>query len=64
MGQAEELMNLKAASRFLGCSPITARRLAKRGLLPSLTLPGTRLLRFRPAALREVIELSERKGAA
>jgi predicted site-specific integrase-resolvase len=65
MAAAEELMNLRAASRFLGCSPVTARRMAKRGDLPVVELPGTRLLRFRPSTLQQVIESNEkRKGTA
>jgi len=39
MGPAEELMNLRAASRFLGCSPVTARRMVQRGDIPVVKLP-------------------------
>jgi hypothetical protein len=61
---AEELMNLRDASRFMGCSVVTTRRMAKRGDLPVVKLPGTRMLRFRPESLRRVIEVSERGNAA
>jgi excisionase family DNA binding protein len=61
----EELMNLKEAAQFMGCSAVTTRRMAKRGDLPSVKLPGTRLLRFRPSSLQRVIEISEKgKGTA
>jgi excisionase family DNA binding protein len=59
MAPAEELMNLKAASRFLACSPMTARRMAERGDLPVVKLPGTRLLRFRRSSLERVVEFAE-----
>jgi excisionase family DNA binding protein len=59
MAPAEELMNLKAASRFLGCSPVTARRMVKRGDICAVRLPGTRLLRFRRSSLERVVEFSE-----
>jgi excisionase family DNA binding protein len=65
MAPEEELINLKAASKVLGCSPMTTRRLEKRGDLSAVRLPGTRLLRFRPSALQRVIEISEKgKGSA
>jgi predicted site-specific integrase-resolvase len=61
----EGLLNIRDASRFMKCSIATARRMAKRGDIPAVTLPGTRLLRFRPAALQRVIETSEKeKGSA
>lgn len=62
---AEELMNLKDASRLMGYSTVTTRRLVKRGVIPTVRLPGSRLLRFRPSTLRRVIEFSETgKGSA
>lgn len=65
MAPAEELLNLKAASKFMGCSTVTVRRMAKRGDLPIVKLPGTRLVRFRPSTLQRVIEISEKgKGSA
>lgn len=61
----EELMNLKAASKFMGCSTVTTRRMVERGDIPTVKLPGTRLLRFRPESLRRLIESSEeQKGTA
>jgi excisionase family DNA binding protein len=61
----EELMDLQAAAKFMGCSTMTTRRMAKRGDLPVVKLPGTRLLRFRPSTLQRVIETSEKgKGGA
>lgn len=61
----EELLNLKAAARFMGCSTVTTRRMAERGDLPVVKLPGTRLLRFRPSTLQRMIESSEQgKGSA
>jgi excisionase family DNA binding protein len=63
--EADNLIDLRSAARVLGCSPMTARRMVKGGFLPSVKLPGTRLLRFRPAAIQRVIESSEHgKGAA
>jgi excisionase family DNA binding protein len=63
MAPPEELMNLKAASKFLGCSPQTTRRLEQRGDISAVRLPGTRLLRFRPSTLQRMIESNE-KGKA
>jgi excisionase family DNA binding protein len=61
---AEELINLRDASKFMGCSPMTTRRMAKRGDIPVVKLPGTRLLRFRLSTLQRVIEISEKgKGS-
>jgi excisionase family DNA binding protein len=60
----EELMNLRDASRFMKCSVVTIRRMAKRGDIPAVKLPGTRLLRFRPSTLQRVIEISEGGSAA
>jgi excisionase family DNA binding protein len=62
--EAERLMDLKDASKILGCSPMTTRRLEKRGYISAVRLPGTRLLRFRPSTLLQVIETSEKKGGA
>jgi hypothetical protein len=59
----EGLLNLKAASKFMGCSTVTAKRMVDRGDLPVVKLPGTRLLRFRPETLLRLIENNE-KGAA
>jgi excisionase family DNA binding protein len=59
----ENLITLQAASRFMKCSVVTIRRMAKRGDIPAVRLPGTRLLRFRPSSLQRVIEISE-KGKA
>jgi excisionase family DNA binding protein len=65
MAEAEELMNLKTASRFMKCSVVTVRRMAARGDIPSVKLPGTRLLRFRPSTLERAIEANEKgKGSA
>jgi excisionase family DNA binding protein len=61
----EDLMDLQAASKLMNCSTVTTRRMVARGDLPVVKLPGTRLLRFRPAALQRVIETSEKgKGSA
>jgi excisionase family DNA binding protein len=49
----EELMNLRAASKFMACSPMTIRRMARRGDIPVVKLPGTRLVRFRPRPFSE-----------
>jgi excisionase family DNA binding protein len=64
--EAENLIDLRSASKFMGCSAVTVRRMVKRGDLPVVKLPGTsRLLRFRVSSLQRVIETSEkRKGAA
>jgi excisionase family DNA binding protein len=64
MAQAtEELMDLRDASRFMKCSVVTVRRMAQRGDISAVRLPGTRLLRFRPSALQR--EISEKgKGSA
>jgi excisionase family DNA binding protein len=59
----ERLINLKEASKVLGCSPMTTRRLEKGGFISAVRLPGCRLLRFRPSTLQRVIEISE-KGKA
>ena len=56
----EGLMNLRDASKFMGCSTMTTRRMAKRGDIPVVKLPGTRLVRFRPSTLQRVIEVSEK----
>ena len=61
----EVLITLKDASKVLGCSPGTMRRMERRGDISAVRLPGTRLLRFRPSSLQRVIEASERgKGTA
>jgi excisionase family DNA binding protein len=62
----EELMDLRGASKFMGCSPVTVRRMVRRGDIPAVRLPGmNRLLRFRPSTLQRVIEFSEKaRGSA
>jgi excisionase family DNA binding protein len=63
--EAENLIDLRSASKFMGCSTVTTRRMVKRGDIPTVKLPGTRLLRFRPSTLQRVIEFSEKgKGSA
>jgi excisionase family DNA binding protein len=55
----EGLINLRDAADFMGCSTVTIRRMAKRGDIPAMRLPGTRLMRFRRSTLQGVIESCE-----
>jgi excisionase family DNA binding protein len=60
----EGLMNLQETAEFMGCSTVTIRRMEKRGELPMVKLPGTRLVRFRRATLQRLIETSEKRQPA
>jgi excisionase family DNA binding protein len=55
----EGLISLRDAAKLIGCSTITVRRMAARGDLPVMKLPGSRLVRLRRTALQRVIESSE-----
>ena len=65
MAITEELISLQDAAKLMSCSAVTVRRMVKRGDIPMVKLPRTRLLRFRPSTLLQVIETSEKgKGSA
>ena len=62
--EAENLIDLRGAAKFMNCSTVTIRRMTKRGDLPVVKLPGTRLVRFRPSTLQRVISETGKGSAA
>lgn len=65
----EPLVDAKEAAKFLNCSPLTARRMAKAGRLPAVAFPVGRntVWKFRMSELNDFVESLMRKpiqGAA
>jgi excisionase family DNA binding protein len=51
------------AARLLGLSRQSTRRLVRRGLLPTVRVPGIRRILFRPDDIERLIESATHQGA-
>jgi excisionase family DNA binding protein len=57
--ELDHLLDLDEAASFFVCSTRTIRKLAKRGVLPCVRMPGRRAMRFRASTLLQVAEKYE-----
>ncbi|MCA3005237.1 MAG: helix-turn-helix domain-containing protein [Planctomycetaceae bacterium] len=58
------LIDESAAASLLGLSPRTLRNLRRRGVLKSVTVPGVRVVKYRPADLSAFVESLREGGVA
>ena len=56
----EKLLDAQELADAWGCCKRTILSRAKAGEIPSLTLPGSRLIRFRPSAVEAFIAKTEK----
>jgi len=59
---AEPLWKPADVKKRLNCGLATVYRLAERGVLPTVRIPGTNLVRFKAERIEELLRTWERAG--